>query len=86
MWDLRPPHRWVVDLSGQHYGALLAPYRYLDIPHHEDRLYIPPEFVSLWLERGWTRDRTIGRAPARPSSHQIERFRWWTALHRVLQK
>jgi hypothetical protein len=60
MWDVRPPHRWVVDLSGQHYGALLAPYRYLDIPHHEDRLYIPPEFVSLWLERGWT------RAAARP--------------------
>jgi hypothetical protein len=83
MWDLRPPHRWVVDLSGQHYGAplsaartgrrpghrarrrsasrrLLAPYRYLDIPHHEDRLYIPLEFVSLWLERGWT------RAAARP--------------------
>jgi endonuclease YncB( thermonuclease family) len=54
MWDLRPPHRWVVDLSGQHYGAILAPHRYLDIPHHEDRLYLPPEFMSLWLERGWT--------------------------------
>jgi hypothetical protein len=55
MWDLRPPHRWVVDLSGQHYGAILAPHRYLDVPHHEDRLYVPPESVSLWLERGWTR-------------------------------
>jgi len=54
MWDLRPPHRWVIDLSGQHGDAILAPHRYLDIPHHEDRLYISPEFVSLWLERGWT--------------------------------
>ena len=55
MWDLRPPHRWVIDLSGQHYGAILAPHRYIDIPRHEDRLYIPAEFVPLWAERGWIR-------------------------------
>lgn len=55
MWQLQPPHRWVVDMSGRHYGALIAPHRYTDVVHHEDRLYVPAEYVALWVERGWTR-------------------------------
>ncbi|MCU0952972.1 MAG: hypothetical protein MUC68_18610, partial [Burkholderiaceae bacterium] len=38
----RAPSRWVVDLSSDS-DLLLPPQRYIEIPHDEDRLYVPAE-------------------------------------------
>lgn len=50
----RAPYRWVVDLS-QATAELLHPERYIEIPNAEDRLWVPPEYVPLWVEQGWIR-------------------------------
>ncbi|MFY9580178.1 MAG: hypothetical protein WAQ33_12745 [Gaiellaceae bacterium] len=49
----RPPDRWVLDLSSDA-GVLLAPQSYYKVPHLEDRLFVPPEFVALFERVGWT--------------------------------
>jgi endonuclease YncB( thermonuclease family) len=50
----QPPDRWVLDLA-RHDKHLLPPQAYIDIPHPEDRLYIPAEYVPLWQQHGWQR-------------------------------
>jgi endonuclease YncB( thermonuclease family) len=50
----QPPDRWLVDLSTND-NALLPPQAYPDIPLPEDRLFIPAEYVPLWVEHGWKR-------------------------------
>jgi endonuclease YncB( thermonuclease family) len=50
----QPPDRWVIDL-GRDDDLLVAPQRYFTIANPEDRLYIPSEFVPLFVEAGWRR-------------------------------
>jgi hypothetical protein len=50
----RPPDRWVIDLS-QDDDVLLQPQNYHTIAQAEDRLFIPSEYVPLFVEAGWRR-------------------------------
>ena len=50
----RPPDRWLIDLSRDD-DVLLRPERYHAVPNPEDRLFVPPEHVPLFVERGWRR-------------------------------
>jgi endonuclease YncB( thermonuclease family) len=50
----RPPDRWVIDL-GEDDDLLVAPQRYHEIPNPEDRLFVPEEYVPLFVEAGWRR-------------------------------
>ena len=50
----RPPDRWVLDLTSTD-GVLLPPQRYYEIPNEEDRLFVPEEYVPLFVEAGWSR-------------------------------
>ena len=50
----RAPSRWVIDLSMDD-DVLLPPQRYIEITQPEDRLYVPAEYVPLFVERGWRR-------------------------------
>jgi endonuclease YncB( thermonuclease family) len=52
--DQRTPTRWVIDLS-KNDDILIKPQKYYTIKNQEDRLYIPEEYVSLFVERGWRR-------------------------------
>jgi endonuclease YncB( thermonuclease family) len=52
----RPPSRWVIDLS-KNDDILLKPQKYYTIKNEEDRLYIPEEYVALFVEKGWKRQR-----------------------------
>ena len=47
----RPPDRWVIDLSKED-DALLPPQHYHTIPFPEDRLFVPSEYVPLFVEHG----------------------------------
>jgi hypothetical protein len=49
-----PPRRWVIDLSKSD-NLLIHPQNYFTIPHYEDRLFIPEEFVPLFVDLGWQR-------------------------------
>jgi hypothetical protein len=60
----KAPDRWVLDLSSDS-GVLLKPESYYKVPHLEDRLFVPPEFVALFTLVGWT---TEGGAPAPASA------------------
>ena len=46
------PNRAVIDLSRNDH-VILQPQHYFRIPNAEDRLFIPPAFVSLFVSRGW---------------------------------
>ena len=48
----RAPERWVIDLS-KNDDVLVAPQNYYHIAHAEDRLFIPEEYVSLFVAKGW---------------------------------
>jgi hypothetical protein len=48
------PKRWVIDLS-RNDDSLMHPQRYYEVPNPEDRLFIPEEYVPLFVERGWKR-------------------------------
>jgi endonuclease YncB( thermonuclease family) len=50
----RAPERWVIDLS-KNDNVLIEPQEYYTIPNLEDRLFIPDEFVPLFVETGWKR-------------------------------
>jgi len=50
----RPPDRWLVDLSRSD-DALLRPQGYREVAP-EDRLFVPEEFVPLFVEAGWRRE------------------------------
>jgi hypothetical protein len=54
--DQRRPTRWVIDLSKSD-DLLIRPQKYYTIKNQEDRLYIPEEYVSLFVERGWERQQ-----------------------------
>lgn len=47
-----PPDRWVIDL-GKNDQTLLPPQEYYTIANVEDRLYIPGEYLPLFIEAGW---------------------------------
>ena len=49
------PSRWVIDLNADD-GLLLRPENYYRVPHAEDRLFVSPEHVPLFVERGWKRE------------------------------
>ena len=50
----RGPDRWVIDLAADD-AKLFKPQSYFRIPLDEDRLYVPSEFVPLFVENGWRR-------------------------------
>lgn len=50
----RPPDRWVIDLNKKS-DLLIQPQNYYTIPDFEDRLFIPTEYVPLFVEAGWKR-------------------------------
>lgn len=52
----RLPNRWVIDLS-KNSSILIAPQNYFTIPHAEDRLFIPEEYVPLFVGAGWKRQK-----------------------------
>jgi endonuclease YncB( thermonuclease family) len=54
--DQRRPTRWAIDLS-KNDDILIKPQKYYTIKNQEDRLYIPEEYVSLFVEKGWKRQR-----------------------------
>jgi endonuclease YncB( thermonuclease family) len=47
------PYRFVIDLRDEGGNALLKPEQYIKIPHQEDRLYIPSEYVPIFRVFGW---------------------------------
>ena len=49
-----PPERWVIDL-GRNDDALIPPQGYFQVANPEDRLFVPAEYVPLFVERGWQR-------------------------------
>jgi hypothetical protein len=51
-----PPDRWVVDLTSDG-DELVPPQRYWIISKTEDRLFVPEEYVPLFVEKGWRRKR-----------------------------
>jgi hypothetical protein len=61
-----PPDRWLVDLGGDSddvtaTDTLIPPQCYPRVPLPENRLFIPAEYVPLWVEKGWKRpDRHAG--------------------------
>ncbi len=50
----RPPDRWVIDLSDDG-DFLIPPQEYHTVPDAEDRLFVPEEYVPLFVEAGWRR-------------------------------
>ncbi|NWF89664.1 MAG: hypothetical protein HXY50_09405 [Ignavibacteriaceae bacterium] len=49
----KSPDRFVIDLRNEGSNFLLKPEEYIKIPHHEDRLFIPGEFVPIFQLYGW---------------------------------
>lgn len=49
------PDRFVMDLS-QEKPKLLEPTKYYEIEHIEDRLYIPEEYVPLFIQKGFQKE------------------------------
>jgi endonuclease YncB( thermonuclease family) len=48
----KPPDRWVIDL-GAGDDLLRQPQSYHVIPNVEDRLFVPEEYVALFVSKGW---------------------------------
>ncbi len=51
----QPPNRWVIDLS-KNDTILIKPQNYYTVPNMEDRLFIPEEYVPLFVEEGWNKE------------------------------
>lgn len=47
------PDRYVVDLRDEGSNVLLKPEEYIKIPHQEDRLFIPGEYIPIFQLYGW---------------------------------
>ena len=47
-----PPERWVIDLSAED-DLLRDPQSYHLIPNVEDRLFVPEEYIALFVGKGW---------------------------------
>lgn len=54
--DQRRPTRWVIDLS-KNDDILIKPQKYHTIRNQEDRLFIPEEYVLLFVEKDWKRQQ-----------------------------
>jgi len=54
--DQRRPTRWVIDLS-KNDDILIKPQKYYTIRNQEDRLFIPEEYVLLFVEKDWKRQQ-----------------------------
>jgi len=54
--DQRRPTRWVIDLS-KNDDILIKPQKYYTIRNQEDRLFIPEEYVLLFVEKDWRRQQ-----------------------------
>lgn len=52
-----PPDRWVIDLSSDE-KIIRHPFNYHKIPNMEDRLYINKEYLPLFTEIGWEKEKT----------------------------
>ena len=52
----RPPGRWLIDLS-KNDDVILQPQNYFTVPNPEDRLFIPVEYLPLFVEAGWRRQK-----------------------------
>jgi endonuclease YncB( thermonuclease family) len=50
--DRRLPERWVIDLS-KNDDRLIPPQQYHTVPNIEDRLFIPSDYLPLFVEAGW---------------------------------
>jgi len=48
----RAPNRWVIDLSKSDY-ILVHPQDYFSVVNPEDRLFVPEEYVPLFVHEGW---------------------------------
>jgi hypothetical protein len=48
------PERWVIDLGGND-DTLIPPQGYFQVANPEDRLFVPAEYVPLFVEAGWQR-------------------------------
>jgi hypothetical protein len=46
--------RWVIDL-GRNDDTLIPPQGYFQVANPEDRLFVPAEYVPLFIEAGWQR-------------------------------
>jgi len=49
----KSPDRYVIDLRDEGNNVLLKPEEYIKIPHQEDRLHIPSEYVPIFQVFGW---------------------------------
>lgn len=49
----KSPDRYVIDLRDEGNNVLLKPEEYIKIPHQEDRLHIPSEYVPIFQILGW---------------------------------
>ncbi len=49
----KSPDRFVIDLRDEGSNVLLKPEEYIKIPHQEDRLYIPGEYLPIFQLYGW---------------------------------
>lgn len=47
------PDRFVIDLRDEGNNVLLKPEEYIKIPHQEDRMHIPGEYVPIFQLYGW---------------------------------
>lgn len=50
------PSRWLIDLT-KNDDVLIRPENYHQVPHSEDRLWISPQFLPLFVEHGWKRQK-----------------------------
>lgn len=48
------PDRFVIDLGPGNGNTILRPEKYYTVANVEDRLFIPKEYVPLFLQNGWT--------------------------------
>lgn len=46
------PNRWVIDL-GKSDSILVYPQNYFSVTNPEDRLFVPEEYVPLFVQKGW---------------------------------
>ena len=49
----KAPTRWVIDLSDSGTRTLLQPVNYHTVGNIEDRLFVPEEYVPLFVEQDW---------------------------------
>lgn len=47
------PDRYVIDLGRPGHDRLIKPHKYWQIDRLEDRLFVPPELVPLFVLNGW---------------------------------